>query len=165
MYLKMCVCQISIFVFQVNADVRQIIEVMANVAAKMHWLGLHLSSFLGQGPVLLFSSTKTQCEEVAVHLQRLGYAGIKHVCFVLPKKYYLLRDCILYSAGSLHGDKSQLERMELVKRFKKADLSVLCATDVAGNYRLYLWVITIIELLIVYITCLILQPADWILRG
>lgn len=37
------------------------------------------------------------------------------------------------TAVSLHGDKAQGERMEVVRQFKKAEVEILCATDVAGN--------------------------------
>jgi Na+/glutamate symporter len=39
---------------------------------------------------------------------------------------------IIITAVSLHGDKAQAERMEVVRQFKKAEVEILCATDVAG---------------------------------
>jgi superfamily II DNA/RNA helicase len=38
----------------------------------------------------------------------------------------------MFTAAALHGEKAQAERSDLVRAFKKGDIQVLVATDVAG---------------------------------
>ena len=42
---------------------------------------------------------------------------------------------LLISVGLLHGDMSQIERNEVITSFKKKEVPILVATDVAGIYR------------------------------
>ena len=37
------------------------------------------------------------------------------------------------SVGLMHGDMSQMERNEVITSFKKKEMPILVATDVAGN--------------------------------
>ena len=39
---------------------------------------------------------------------------------------------MIFSVGLLHGDMSQTERNEVINAFKKQEMPVLVATDVAG---------------------------------
>jgi len=40
---------------------------------------------------------------------------------------------LFLSVGLMHGDMSQIERNEVITSFKKKEMPVLVATDVAGN--------------------------------
>ena len=60
--------------------------------------------------VLVFTRTKIETNKLARELQRAGIA-----------------------AGSIHGDKSQLDRMKALEAFKDGSVLVLVATDVAAR--------------------------------
>ena len=76
--------------------------------AKMAWLKQNIASLEMRGKVLVFVATRQAAEEL-VHLIRR-----------------ITLDCI-------HGDKLQYERSEVIARFKKGELRVLIATDVAAR--------------------------------
>ncbi len=59
---------------------------------------------------LVFTKTKLTASRIARQLQREGF-----------------------SADAIHGDKSQLERMQALQAFKEGTISVLIATDVAAR--------------------------------
>ena len=40
---------------------------------------------------------------------------------------------LIISAGLLHGDMSQMERNDVITAFKKKEMPILVATDVAGR--------------------------------
>lgn len=42
-----------------------------------------------------------------------------------------MHQCVI-SVGLLHGDMSQMERNEVITSFKKKEMPILVATDVAG---------------------------------
>lgn len=64
-----------------------------------------------KGRVLLFVATRQSAEELVSIIRRITTAPV---------------DCI-------HGDRLQYERSEAIARFKKGQLSVLIATDVAAR--------------------------------
>ncbi len=59
---------------------------------------------------LIFCHTKREVDEVAGKLQQMGYP-----------------------AGAIHGDFTQSHRDDMIRRFKKGDLDILVATDVAAR--------------------------------
>lgn len=59
---------------------------------------------------LVFCHTKKEVDEVAGKLQQMGY-----------------------SAGAIHGDFTQSHRDEIMRKFKKGDIDILVATDVAAR--------------------------------
>ncbi|MEW5744891.1 MAG: DEAD/DEAH box helicase [Nitrospirota bacterium] len=65
-----------------------------------------------EGPslTLVFCHTKREVDEVAGKLQQMGYP-----------------------AGALHGDLTQSQRDEMMRKFKGGDIDVLVATDVAAR--------------------------------
>ncbi|XKL60783.1 hypothetical protein PGB90_007840 [Kerria lacca] len=94
---------------EANADVTQIVCVMAQ-SAKLPWLQRNFVSFLSIGSVLIFVTRKLQAEELAN---------------ILTVKEY---DILL-----LHGDMDQSERNKVITKFKKQEVNILIATDVAAR--------------------------------
>ncbi|XP_065203685.1 ATP-dependent RNA helicase DDX42 [Planococcus citri] len=94
---------------EANADVTQIVCVM-NQAAKLPWLQRNFVFFLSIGSVLIFVTRKLQAEELANTLT--------------VKEY----DVLL-----LHGDMDQTERNKVITKFKKQEVNILIATDVAAR--------------------------------
>ncbi|HSV94635.1 MAG TPA: DEAD/DEAH box helicase [Spirochaetia bacterium] len=60
--------------------------------------------------VLIFGRTKYGVEEIAISLQKSGF-----------------------SADSIHGDKRQNQRENVLRKFKENQIRILCATDVAAR--------------------------------
>lgn len=79
--------------------------------AKMAWLKQNIASLEMRGKVLVFVATRQAAEELVHLIRRITTAPL---------------DCI-------HGDKLQYERSEVIARFKKGELRVLIATDVAAR--------------------------------
>lgn len=48
--------------------------------------------------------------------------------------------CPVCSVGALHGDKHQHERLQVMDKFKRNELRILVATDVAGTQICFLCV-------------------------
>ncbi len=94
---------------QANEDVTQIVEVLQTGLEKWGWLTRRLVEFTSAGSVLIFVAKKANCEELATNLNQEGY-----------------------SLGQLHGDIDQSERNKIITDFKKKNLPILVATDVAG---------------------------------
>ncbi|GAB5368938.1 hypothetical protein AAMO2058_001362300 [Amorphochlora amoebiformis] len=92
-----------------NSDIRQVVDVVRPME-KWGWLQPKLNLFVQQGQVLIFVSTKVACEELSRNLQ------------LYQKK-----------AGCIHGDKTQHERMEILRKFKSKTIQILVATDVAAR--------------------------------
>uniref|UniRef100_A0A673ID13 ATP-dependent RNA helicase DDX42 n=1 Tax=Sinocyclocheilus rhinocerous TaxID=307959 RepID=A0A673ID13_9TELE len=95
---------------EANEDVTQIVEVLQSGQEKWGWLTRRLVEFTSAGSVLVFVTKKTNCEELATNLNQEGY-----------------------SLGLLHGDMDQSERNKVIADFKKKNLPVLVATDVAAR--------------------------------
>ncbi|XP_066139521.1 ATP-dependent RNA helicase DDX42 [Euwallacea fornicatus] len=95
---------------QANEDVTQHVLLMPSQDAKRDWLFGILVELLSAGSVLIFVTKKLDAEKVARDL--------------LVKEY----DCLL-----LHGDMEQAERNKVITAFKKQDVPLLVATDVAAR--------------------------------
>lgn len=93
-----------------NEDVTQIVEVLPPGPAKWTWLVKRLVEMTTLGSVLIFVTRKANSEELATNLQS--------------------RD---FKVGLLHGDMSQIERNEVITAFKKKEMPILVATDVAAR--------------------------------
>jgi superfamily II DNA/RNA helicase len=78
--------------------------------AEKHELLAHLLRSSDAKQALVFTKTKLTASRIARQLQREGF-----------------------SADAIHGDKSQLERMQALEAFKVGKISVLIATDVAAR--------------------------------
>ena len=97
---------------QANEDVTQLVEVLPSGVEKWGWLTRRLVEFTSSGSVLIFVTKKANCDELATNLTQEGH-----------------------SLGLLHGDMDQSERNKVIADFKKKNLPVLVATDVAGERR------------------------------
>lgn len=100
------------FFDQANEDVTQVVELLLSGSDKWSWLTRRLVEFTSSGSVLIFVTKKTNSEELATNLTQEGY-----------------------SLGLLHGDMDQSERNKVISDFKKNNMPILVATDVAGVYR------------------------------
>ncbi|TRY98960.1 hypothetical protein DNTS_001232 [Danionella cerebrum] len=95
---------------EANEDITQIVEFLQTGQEKWGWLTRRLVEFTSAGSVLIFVTKKANCEELATNLIQEGY-----------------------SLGLLHGDMDQSERNKVIADFKKRNLPVLVATDVAAR--------------------------------
>lgn len=95
---------------EANEDITQIVEVLPVGPAKWTWLIKRLVEFTSMGSVLIFVTRKKNAEELTTNLKA--------------------RD---FKIGLLHGDMTQQERNEVITTFKKKELPVMVATDVAAR--------------------------------
>lgn len=95
---------------EANTDVTQIVLKMGNPQDKFSWLTRCLVEFLSAGSVLVFVTKKLDAEQVANNLTLKEF------------------QCLL-----LHGDMDQIERNKVITQFKKNEISILVATDVAAR--------------------------------
>ncbi|XP_069021651.1 ATP-dependent RNA helicase DDX42 isoform X1 [Embiotoca jacksoni] len=95
---------------EANEDVTQLVEMLLGGSDKWGWLTRRLVEFTSSGSVLIFVTKKANCEELATNLTQEGY-----------------------SLGLLHGDMDQSERNKVISDFKKKNLPILVATDVAAR--------------------------------
>ncbi|XP_041634393.1 ATP-dependent RNA helicase DDX42 isoform X1 [Cheilinus undulatus] len=95
---------------EANEDVTQVVELLPLGSDKWPWLTKRLVEFTSAGSVLIFVTKKANCEELATNLNQEGY-----------------------SLGLLHGDMDQSERNKVITDFKKKNLPILVATDVAAR--------------------------------
>jgi len=92
-----------------NKDVKQIITIVNDKYDKDE----HLTKLLRQYPkekMLIFSNTKRMCGDLAWWLKQNGY-----------------------SANCIHGDLKQEKREYVLARFRKGDVQIMVATDVASR--------------------------------
>lgn len=95
---------------EANEDVTQKIVVVEAGPDKWQWLTDHLVEFTSMGSVLVFVTKKANAEELAQNLR--------------------LNDV---SLGLIHGDMDQIERNKVMTAFKRKEMPVLVATDVAAR--------------------------------
>ncbi|XP_054614962.1 ATP-dependent RNA helicase DDX42 isoform X1 [Dunckerocampus dactyliophorus] len=95
---------------EANEDVTQMVEMLLSGTDKWGWLTRRLVEFTSSGSVLIFVTKKANSEELANNLMQEGY-----------------------SLGLLHGDMDQSERNKVISDFKKKNLPILVATDVAAR--------------------------------
>ncbi|CAL8274539.1 unnamed protein product [Lota lota] len=95
---------------EANEDVTQVVEMLLGGAEKWNWLTRRLVEFTSSGSVLIFVTKKANSDELAANLIQEGH-----------------------SLGLLHGDMDQSERNKVIADFKKQNLPILVATDVAAR--------------------------------
>ncbi|KAI9560256.1 hypothetical protein GHT06_014270 [Daphnia sinensis] len=94
---------------EANQDVTQVIEVIAPTA-KYSWLIARLVEFMASGSVLIFVTKKANAEELCASLKSREL-----------------------SVALLHGDMDQIDRNKVISAFKKKEMDILVATDVAAR--------------------------------
>lgn len=95
---------------EANEDVTQIVHIFENGANKWLWLTQNLVRFTSEGSVLIFVTRKLNSEELAENLKK--------------------NDLELLL---LHGDMDQFDRTKVIASFKKKEIPILVATDVAAR--------------------------------
>lgn len=95
---------------EANEDITQHMLVFTNPMHKQNWLLCKLVEFLSDGSVLIFVTKKADAELVANQLQLKEY------------------ECVL-----LHGDMDQLARNKVITTFKRKEVDIMVATDVAAR--------------------------------
>ncbi|KAK0165929.1 hypothetical protein PV328_004405 [Microctonus aethiopoides] len=96
---------------EANADVTQnVIVFHNNPIGKWSWLLHNIVEYLSCGSLLIFVTKKSNAEELANNIKLKEY------------------DVLL-----LHGDMDQIERNKVITAFKKQEISILVATDVAAR--------------------------------
>lgn len=95
---------------EANEDVTQIVEILPSVTDKWTWLTRRLVSFTSAGSVLIFVTKKANSEELAGKLKTKDFEVVL-----------------------LHGDMDQFERNKVINAFKKQEIPILVATDVAAR--------------------------------
>ncbi|XP_306246.5 ATP-dependent RNA helicase DDX42 isoform X2 [Anopheles gambiae] len=95
---------------EANSDVTQRIILLPTVQSKWNWLLTNLVKMLSEGSVLIFVTKKADAEETANNLRLKD------------------NDVVL-----LHGDMDQSERNFVITRFKRKDVDIMVATDVAAR--------------------------------
>lgn len=93
-----------------NEDITQIVQVLPSDAEKLPWLLEKLQGMIDEGDVLVFASKKASVDDLESQLAQKGF-----------------------KVASLHGDKDQASRMEILQKFKAGTYHVLIATDVAAR--------------------------------
>ncbi|XP_056404008.1 ATP-dependent RNA helicase DDX42 [Hyla sarda] len=95
---------------EANEDITQVVEILPSGPDKWTWLTRRLVEFTSTGSVLLFVTKKANADELANNLR--------------------LED---HQLGLLHGDMDQSERNKVITDFKKKNIPILVATDVAAR--------------------------------
>lgn len=95
---------------EANEDVTQKVIIFSNPQHKWNWLLMKMVEFLSQGTVLIFVTKKAEAEQVAHDLQAKEFEVVL-----------------------LHGDIDQIERNRVITAFKKREVEIMVATDVASR--------------------------------
>lgn len=95
---------------EANRDITQLVDVLPSGPTKWRWLMKRLVEFTTLGSILIFVTRKSNAEELVSNLQNKDF-----------------------SVGLLHGDMEQAERNKVITMFKKKEIPILVATDVASR--------------------------------
>ncbi|XP_077978138.1 ATP-dependent RNA helicase DDX42-like [Glandiceps talaboti] len=95
---------------EANEDVTQVVELLSDGPEKWTWLIQRLVRFTAIGSVLIFVTKKANADELAMNLKQQDF-----------------------DLGLLHGDLDQSERNKVITNFKRQQMPVLVATDVAAR--------------------------------
>mmetsp|Transcript_10683 Transcript_10683/g.32697 ORF Transcript_10683/g.32697 Transcript_10683/m.32697 type:complete len:388 (-) Transcript_10683:116-1279(-) len=94
----------------VNENVTQIVEVFGNEDQKFDWLIKNIPRMSEQGSIVIFVLTRGACAQVANKLRGAG-----------------LPTC------SIHGETDQADREGMLRMFKRQEVNLLVATDIAAR--------------------------------
>ncbi|XP_031572736.1 ATP-dependent RNA helicase DDX42-like [Actinia tenebrosa] len=95
---------------EANEDVTQVVNIFNSPPEKWTWITENLVSFTSDGSVLIFVTKKANCEELASNLKKNDF-----------------------EVALLHGDMDQFERNKVLGQFRKKEVPILVATDVAAR--------------------------------
>lgn len=95
---------------EANEDVTQHVIIFSNPLHKWNFLLSKIVQFLSEGSILIFVTKKADAEQVANNL------SLKEFDVVL-----------------LHGDMDQSDRNKVITKFKKKEVEIMVATDVAAR--------------------------------
>ncbi|XP_054162662.1 ATP-dependent RNA helicase DDX42-like [Oppia nitens] len=95
---------------EANEDITQVMIVFDSGPKKWEWLTSKIVEFTTQGSVLIFVTKKANAEELATNLKTHDMEVVL-----------------------LHGDMNQIERNKVITEFKRKQVSILVATDVAAR--------------------------------
>ena len=95
---------------EANEDVSQFVKILPNQDEKWGWLLRNIVSCTSSGSVLIFVTKKADSEDVASRLKNADH-----------------------KVGLIHGDLHQSERDKVLHQFKKKEMPILVATDVAAR--------------------------------
>lgn len=95
---------------EANEDITQHMLVFSNPLHKWNWLLCKIVEILSEGSVLIFVTKKADAEQVFNNL--------------------ILKE---YDAVLLHGDMDQADRNRVITKFKKKEVDIMIATDVAAR--------------------------------
>ena len=93
-----------------NEDVTQIVEMFDEAVDKWNWLISRLVEFTSAGSVIIFVTKKANAEELATNLRSHDH------------------ELVL-----IHGDMDQIDRNKAITAFKKQEVRIMVATDVAAR--------------------------------
>eukprot|EP00117_Sycon_ciliatum_P008711 scpid63344/ scgid11290/ ATP-dependent RNA helicase DDX42; DEAD box protein 42 len=95
---------------EANEDITQVVRILKTEDDKWTWLHQHLVQFTSTGSVLIFVTRKLNAEEIAGKLKAKDFQVVL-----------------------LHGDMGQADRDSVITQFKKREVPVMVATDVAAR--------------------------------
>ena len=101
--------------------------------AKWSWLTSRLVEFTSTGSVLIFVTRKDHSEELAGNLKARDFQGQFSRSKLKPGSNLPLNTTLIRIVGLLHGDVDQIERNKVITAFKKKEMPILIATDVAAR--------------------------------
>lgn len=96
---------------EANANITQVIHVFPEGSEKWNWTVARLVEFISAGKLLIFVTQKANAAELAKNL----------------------KETQKFKIGLLHGDMDQDDRNKVISEFKKSDMPILIATDVAAR--------------------------------
>ena len=95
----------------INNDIKQEVYIVSSEEEKNLWLEKNLYTFLENGQILIFSNQIFVCEKI----------------------YKKISEKFLNKIAVIHGDVHQIERTNIINKFRKGEYLILIATDLASR--------------------------------
>ncbi|KAJ1637155.1 P-loop containing nucleoside triphosphate hydrolase protein [Pavlovales sp. CCMP2436] len=123
-----------------SESVDQVVEVLDDDSAKWRWLAPRLSLFARTGLIIIFAGTRVACEALstAINRERVPFppapaAEDSSAPEAAGGGTAPSQGGGLIVAECIHGDKPQLERLAALRAFRRGEVAILVATDVAAR--------------------------------